>query len=311
MPLAGSRLVIGIPTVPRRQDYVGQTVDSIVAGIAPRAWERVEVVVFDASEQPTRHAAVAQIETRHRERIQSGQLTILRNPDGHPRLLDAALKCRPDDESPTRVDWRRKMVLDFVHLTRFCADRGDYYLHVEDDTIATADFFAQLTTWFDGDFDGRDDWAFLTLFTSYRLRDREGIPLENFFSACALMFRCRDLGRVAHHCESNVAQQVLDFLLRDFAQQAGKSVFVRSPPLFQHIGLFSSCDDETRPIQAARFAEGRLPTVARALREAVDVLLRDPKALPDFIRWRLAVLVPSLVPLVSDIRRALGRRGQD
>jgi N-Acetylglucosaminyltransferase-IV (GnT-IV) conserved region len=302
-----SRLVIGVPTVPRHSDYVERTVDSIVAGIPPGAWNRVEIVVFDATQPPVRHAAVARIEARYREQIELGRLTILRNECGYPQLQVDPVGGTDREEPARRSFWQRKLVLDFVHLARFCAQRGDYYLHVEDDSIATVDFLEHLTKWFDADFAERDDWAFLTLFTFYRTQDGEAVSLEEFFSACALLFRADDVSRVTHHCEEHLSRNGLDFLLAEFAGQEGRAVFASSPPLFQHIGLFSSFEGETRTIQAAWFAEGRLRVFARGLGEATALLRRDPAAMAEFLRSRLTILAPPLLSLVRSWRRLRDR----
>jgi glycosyl transferase family 54 (putative N-acetylglucosaminyltransferase) len=306
--LATSRLVIGVPTVPRQLDYVGRSIDSIIAGIPTTAWDRVELVVFDATPPDVHHAAVAEIEERHHKLISAGHLTVLRNEIGYARLRDAAVQGSDGEEAARRTFWQRKLVLDFVHLARFCSDRGDYYLHVEDDSIATADFLPRLTKWFDGDFDDDVHWAFLTLFTFYRLENRQTVSLDKFFSACALLFRSTDLSSVTQYCEESLDRHGLDSLLGDYAEAEGKVVFASSPPLFQHIGLFSSFEGETRTTQAVRFGEGRLTMLRRGLGEAKALLRRDPASMSEFLLGRLNVMAPSLLSLVRSVRRRPGRK---
>jgi hypothetical protein len=296
------KLVIGIPTVPRPRDYLSGTIDSIVAGIAPEAWPRVEIVVFNASVPPERHRAARALAARHPDLARSGRLTIIED------------RARDDvsPSPPSRDAWRRKLILDFVHLARACAVRGDHYLHVEDDVLAAAGFHADLERWFDDHFAARRDWAFLALFSTYRLRDREEIPARDFFSACALLFRSADALAFAAYAEARSrGDRALDLLMRDWLAGEGRGVFVRSPALFQHVGVFSSFSSELRPFQAASYPERRMRALARGARELLEVARERPRDLVPLLRWRVAVIAPPVRSAWTRIRRALGRAARD
>jgi hypothetical protein len=278
--------------------------------MSPSSGQQVEIVVFNAEPQPEQHAEACRIPARYRSLVDSGRMTLLTNPGGHPQL--AVRGSEPlEHESERHWAWRRKLALDFAHVAAHSSQRGDYYLHVEDDMLAARDFLPDLTSWFDEYFANRDDWAFLSLFVPLRLVDREEIPLDQYYSCCALLFRCDDLAPLVGFLRRRFDEAPLDFLVREFAATQGKAVFARVPSLFQHVGVLSTGDDETNPVQALAFRESSLAAAPRGLREAIEVLVHGRASLPTFLRWRADVLAPALVPpgrFVMRVVRRLARK---
>ncbi|HEY4184795.1 MAG TPA: hypothetical protein VGP07_06975 [Polyangia bacterium] len=305
--LADAKLVIGIPTVPRTPSQLGRTLASIVDGIPPHLRAHVKVVVFNAAAPPASHGEVQALRDQYADLLRSGWLTVLENPGGYPPCAEDDPGRRPGEEL-SYLQWRRKVVLDFAHVAGHCAARGDFYLHVEDDMLATRDFLSKLIDWVDRWFAARDDWQFLTLFTTHRLADRASLPPKDFFSCCALLFRSAEAAAFAAYATRNATANELDFLLRDFTVETGKAIFVRSPSLFQHLGLFSSFQGQAHPLQTAHFQERFVDTVARSLREAWHLARTEPRSLPALLRWRTAVLFPPVVPLKKWVRGLVARR---
>jgi glycosyl transferase family 54 (putative N-acetylglucosaminyltransferase) len=295
--LRDSRLVIGVPTVPRRRDYLAGALGSLVAGIPEEARDRVAVVVLNAAVPPSSHPAVAEAAARHRALVDAGLLTFIDNPAGHPALAQPAAGRRPG-ERPERFAWRRKLVLDFAHLARICSRRGDVYLHVEDDTLAAPDLVPELTRWYDARYAARDDWLFLALFSGRVLPDGAEFPLAQYYSTCAILFRAAEAARVADEVERRSGERPLDELLRELAAAEGRKVYVRSPSLFQHLGLQSSYAGETRPAQSGSFREPRRAALARGAGDLAEVLRHHPGDLPRFLRKRAEALWPWLDPPV-------------
>lgn len=282
MRLREGRLVIGIPTVPRERDYLEEVVAAIVRGASRRA----EMVVFDASATP--HPAAERVARRF-------PVTVIANRAGYPGLADGA----GQDRNPRHWMWRKKLALDLAFLARACAGRGDYWLHVQDDVVARPRFLERLTEWFDGRFAGREDWALLSLWSADGFADGAEFPLERFYSACALLFRAGDLARLAGFLEARAGSDSADFLIRDWARAEGRRIFVKSPPLFQHVGVFSSRGD----LRAETAALGGAREWARAGRELVEVALRHPSWLPALLRARREALWP---PVVRAVKGLLG-----
>jgi hypothetical protein len=298
--LADGRLVIAVPTVPRERDYVEETVEALLGGVPPAARARTELVLFNATVPPARHAAAARLARRH-----AGRITVLDNPDGYPSLEDGAARAA----DPRRHAWRKKVALDLARLTRFCATRGDLCLYVEDDVLPERGYLTALTRWFDERFAERDDWSLLSLWSADGFRDGDVFPLDRFYSTCALLFRARDLPGLADFVEARADEDAADFLVRDWARTTGRPIRVRHPPLFQHVGLFSS-EGALRPESARAYPEHRAVTLLRRARELVEVAVRHPSWLPALVLSRTRGPLPWLTqPLARFlVKRARAKR---
>jgi hypothetical protein len=170
--LGESKLVIGIPTVRRHRDYLLETVDALIMNIPKQVRAQVELIVFNADVSPEQHVQVGNLAARHAALIESGFLTILTNPGGHPELGGRSSSFeKPAVKRWENKAWEVKLTLDATYLMRYGAERGDYYLHLEDDFLAADGFYQRLVEWFDRNFAGRSDWGMLTVYAPYNFQD--------------------------------------------------------------------------------------------------------------------------------------------
>lgn len=255
------KFVIGIPTVRRDTDYLLNTVDSLVGQIPADHRDQIELVVFNAELPPENHQQITRLTEKHHALIEAGFLTLIDNPEGHRQL--------PTDSShgdPARY-WTMKLVLDAVFLIKACRDRGDYYLHLEDDVIAATSFWPRFQGWFDEHFAERDDWFALALYSPYPMIDRQRYE-EDITGFIALLFRCRDLHSLTTFLERHFERRPLDGLLNDYIRKTGSVVYAHIPSLFQHIGLVSSEQKKIQPLKSYTFQETPVQWLRRSLSES-------------------------------------------
>ncbi len=270
--LSESRLVIGIPTVRRRRDYLLETVDALITNIPRQARPRVELIVFNADVPPEKHVRVGELAKRHADLIQAGFLSILTNPDGHPELSHSpSVFARQPTDLRNRV-WEAKLTLDAAYLMRHGAARGDYYLHIEDDYLAADGFYERLVEWFDQNFAGRGDWGMLTLYAPYDFQDCQRYPLERFIVSSGMLFRSHDLLTLATALRSRYQLLTVDILIARLLAEANRSMYVCVPSLLQNMGVISTCESKVGIRRSPTFQEPATRRVAHDLREVVDVI---------------------------------------
>ena len=281
------KFVIGIPTVRRSYDYLPVTLDSIISQIPVVDRAQVEIVLFNADLPPEHHAQVAALSQTYRPLIDIGFLTILTNPCGHPQLIERFSHADACGDNVSYGQWAAKLVLDCVYLLNFCATRGTYYLHLEDDVIAAEGFWSTFTGWFETHFVQRHDWLTLSLYSPYRMTDRQRYPMSRFYGAIGLLFRCGDLPRLATYMAGVFDQAPLDWLIRDFIIETGGAAYVHAPPLFQHVGLISSLTQKVQLAEAPAFQEGAARRGWRFVQGLHTLLRYRPTGAWPFIRHRL------------------------
>jgi len=285
--LSESRLVIGIPTVRRRRDYLLETVDSIVTNVPQHARHRVELVVFNANVPPERHVRVGTLATRHAALLKSGFLSILTNPDGHPELKSGPPLLAKQLATQEKQDWETKLTLDAAYLMRYGAERGDYYLHVEDDFLAADGFYPRLVEWFDGNFASRKDWGMLTIYAPYDFQNCQKYPLERFFTASGILFRGGDLLELTAAVRLRYQLLPLDHLIPLLLHEANRSVYVCVPSLLQNRGIISTWEGKVGLSRSPTFQERALRSITHDLRDLVDIVRYRRRATWDVLRYRV------------------------
>jgi len=270
--LRDSRLVIGIPTVHRKRDYLLETVDTLITNIPRHARSRVELIVFNADVPPEKHVRVSELAQRHAALIDSGFLSILTNPHGYPELSRKAPVLATHTTDLERLAWEAKLTLDATYLMRHGAARGDYYLHVEDDFLAAEGFYERLVEWFDHNFAARGDWGMLAVYTPYDFQDCQQYPLQQFITSSGLLFRSDELLVLAEVLRSRYQLLPIDDLIARFMEEANRPVYVCVPSLFQNMGIISTWGGKVGMSRSLSFHEPALRRVARDLGELVDII---------------------------------------
>jgi hypothetical protein len=296
MASASARFAIGIPTVRRKRDYLLETFDTLLGQIPPDERARVAIVVFNAEPEPALHAQCRELADLHAALIESGLLTILTNPNGHPNLSgDRPAGNVAEDGSAARKHWESKLLLDAVYLFNFCMDRGEYYIHLEDDGVVADGFWPRLHAWLDTDLARSNEWGIVSLFST--LRNARGSPPgsvlmtglpRTFSSSTGLLFRCRDLRRICDFLVRHYDEEPLDWTLGRFLAETGGRAYYCLPSLVEHNGVISSSGK-----LALQFAPSVPESFARWTKRYCSQLLTllrfDPGSIRASIRQRLSL----------------------
>lgn len=160
----GLSICIGIPSVRRdREQFVGGTIASLVDGLSPEERRRINLKVLLADDIPQNNPAYGEAWLRNiaDEVLVYGD----DNPsvkDGYRHITDASLRWTFEDPRNKRVQF------DYANLVAACQKQGsDYFVLVEDDVIASRDWFRRLVSSIDrveAQSTNGHDWLYLRLF---------------------------------------------------------------------------------------------------------------------------------------------------
>ena len=219
-------LTLGIPSIKRLNGhvYIAQTVESLIINTTPTQRDDIVVVVFLADFDTQHNDKVTVIlTTAYPDHIQSGLLQIVTvNPSFYPPL--DGLK-RNYNDSTERVTWRSKQVIDYVFLLLYSKGMSEYYMMLEDDIIAAADY--------------------VTAVKSYVLSQQGNWAMLEFseLGFIGKLFKDAELIRLARYFWTFYEEQPVDWLIGYFKSiLTQKKRLLRKPTLFQHMGSVSSLD---------------------------------------------------------------------
>ncbi|PIK53667.1 putative alpha-1,3-mannosyl-glycoprotein 4-beta-N-acetylglucosaminyltransferase C-like [Apostichopus japonicus] len=216
-------LVIGISTV-RRQNamYLEQTLSSILEHTSQTDRSTTRVVILLADLTETDRAIVkGRLSSKFSDHFASGFFEAI----SAPLLFYPPMEELPQNfgDSNDRVKWRAKQVVDYSFLFTYCHGLSKYYLQLEDDVISTPNFIFAIK-------------EFIELHD-----DREWTSLQFSPLGFGKLYRSSDLLRLAQFSLMFYDQQPIDYLYKFFNNlQAQQEEFLRSPSIFQHIGVHSS-----------------------------------------------------------------------
>ena len=237
------RITIGISTV-RRADgsdpsgYLTQTIESVLSAMSVVERQQTQILIVNANTPPEAHIEVEQVLARHSQDVS------VRFCSGHRN--SAALKPLESSQTAQYIAWRQKLSLDFVATLRICREtKSDYILRLEDDVIAADHFVSNTLSWMNRRSHNKHSWAFLSLYSEDLAPFCQLRPYRAY--APALLFRNdQRLDHLVEYIEQHVHRAPVDWLLRDYHDDVGRSGRVRFPSLFQHNGAVSSLDRPER-----------------------------------------------------------------
>ena len=137
-------LAIGIPTVNRpKQLYLLETLKSLLNSIAKSDLSRVLIIIYiGEKEQSHVDFLMDLIRQNFLSEVRQGIIDVIAPPEFYyPDLDDLPLTF---GDSAQRVKWRSKQNLDYSYLMMYAQGKGEYYLQLEDDIIATNGFVKKI-----------------------------------------------------------------------------------------------------------------------------------------------------------------------
>lgn len=160
----GLSVCIGIPSVRRdREQFVGKTIASLVDGLSPEERRRVNLKVLLADDIPQNNPAYGEAWLRNiadEVFVYGDDKSSIK--DGYQPITNASLRWVFEDPRNKRVQF------DYANLMAACQKQGsDYFVLVEDDVIASRDWFKRLTRSIDSveaQTTKGHDWLYLRLF---------------------------------------------------------------------------------------------------------------------------------------------------
>ena len=263
---SGYKLVFGIPTVERSEEYLFNTLVSLLDPWEMPELRQVLFIVFIAESNNSSYCqyVIDEITLRHGEELKAGVLEVIcPNPSSYPPLghLPQTLS-DPED----RVQWRAKQVLDFSFLMWYASPKGEYYIQLEDDLTAVRGYLQHIQSYVNSH--SNSSWLYvhfsqlgfigklfrstnLTPFIEYMLLFYYRQPVDWLLANFHRDLLCFQ-SQLEHECQTAIATTAPFF----------------TPSLFQHIGTTSSLKGKIQDLMDVGYdkyisnsAEGNPPAV--------------------------------------------------
>lgn len=223
-------LTVGLCTVPRENaSYLKATIQSLIIGMSEFEREEVVIVVFLGYRENTSSKGVENmIEDNFSDNLNKGELQVVRpNMSIYPNF--SQIERRTYNDSLSRVHWRTKQNIDFAHLFGYCDGFSEYYLHVEDDVLASKNYILEIKR-------------------SLKLNQKNQWFVLNFGAGFyGKLFRSYDLCMMKSTFLLFQEEKPSDLLLDDLSsiKLHDFKKIKDSKKLFEHIGKYSSLKGKT------------------------------------------------------------------
>ena len=138
------KFAIGVPTVHRdKKGYLIETLNSLLKSISKSDLAHIVIVVYIGENNQSRIDRVM-LSIRHNflREVEQGIIDVIAPPEFY--YPDLAHLPSTFGDPIDRVKWRSKQNLDYSYLMMYAHNRGEYYLQLEDDIIATNGFVKKI-----------------------------------------------------------------------------------------------------------------------------------------------------------------------
>ncbi|XGW03163.1 hypothetical protein V3C99_014839 [Haemonchus contortus] len=251
------KLVIGIPVAERKTDYIIETLTSLFSNLGDNYRNEILFITMFAtmeiSSDFVRNKS-AEIRGKFADEIRNGILQVIGVPPVWYNINVDKIPATFNDSSD-RMYWRTKQNIDYVYLMTYSSGLGDYYMQLEDDVIAAADYARVIFNYIA--FKSRKPW-FVMEFSS--------------MGFIAKLFRCSDLKYMTHAIALYYRFKPVDWILMDILQSRYCSldeskencaktircyVINSGTSQFQHVGKISSLTGKVQKIYDHTFGTGK------------------------------------------------------
>ena len=271
MTPSGIHLVIGIPSVVRKRDYVEKTVDLLLSRGGAALGDRARVVLMNMEAPPEAHRAVDSIRTRHSAAIARGILRVV------------AAEYPPADaqgtrESSAEIKWRTKQVVDAAALMEFCAPLGTHYLHLEDDILPAPEYLTRILDFVEAE-EQAGGWHALAFYCPTPAEHRRAIDPDQFWGLIGVLVRTSDLRGLVEELRRRKDVASVDNIFTSYLAARKLELRAHVPSLFEHVGFQSSLPTRVQSNRAWRWAgdRTRVHYFLRRIRRSLHVR---------WLRWR-------------------------
>jgi len=233
-------LTIGLCTISTRdENYLLTTLDSILTHTDEKDQNEFQIVVFECDLQEEDSLYISEVKKTFAQKIDLGLIQIVKTSKNDYTFLNKNL-LKNLGESPKWLYWRSKQCLDVSLIMAYCADRSQYYLHLEDDVICTDHFYKKMM----------NDIKHLT--------DEEWCAVKFCeIGFIGLLFQNTELNKLSTFIKCFFDEMPIDWLIENhyFSIKSvnRKKCIQISRSLFQHIGYYSSLTGKIQGLQSASF----------------------------------------------------------
>ncbi|XP_067850052.1 alpha-1,3-mannosyl-glycoprotein 4-beta-N-acetylglucosaminyltransferase B-like isoform X2 [Heptranchias perlo] len=247
----GVLMVMGVPTVKREsQSYLLDTLNSLIYELSPEEKKDCIIVVFIAEVEENYVNSLAEnLQSRYSNEIQSGLLEIISpSANFYPELSNLR---ETFGDSQKRVKWRTKQNLDYSFLMMYAQAKGNFYLQLEDDIIATSNYLQTMINF--AQQQHSDDWMVLefsqlgfigklfkspdlTLIVEFIIMFYKDKPIDWLLDHILWVKVCNP-EKDTKHCDRQKANLRIRY----------------KPSLFQHVGTHSSLAGKLQPLRDKDF----------------------------------------------------------
>lgn len=232
-------IVFGLPTVHRKKAYyLKDTINYLLKPLSPEEKAQVIIVIFVADfDENYQQKVVADIKKNFKEDVESGVIQVIKAPESYyPNLATLPLLY---GDKPNRVQWRSKQSLDYSFLYFYCADLAQYYIQLEDDILTEPGYFIKIKNYIEKK-NNEGDWSILEFGT------------RGFIG---MTYKAENLLQLARFTRFYFWTMPVDWLFRifnDIFLVGNEKRNVISPPVFKHVGAYSSLDGQRRKLEDLR-----------------------------------------------------------
>ncbi|XP_056143727.1 alpha-1,3-mannosyl-glycoprotein 4-beta-N-acetylglucosaminyltransferase B-like [Lampris incognitus] len=252
----GVSLVLGVSTVKRqKQSYLVNTLNSLVYTLTPSQCRDLLIIVFVAESDREYVDTIAEtIRKNFPREVMSGMLEVV-SPSRYYYPNFTSLK-ETFGDSKERVKWRTKQNLDYSYLMVYAQDKGTYYVQLEDDIVAKADYYIAMKNYVTQH--ASNQWLFLEF---------------SQLGFIGKMFHTHDLPLITEFFLMFHRDKPIDWLLdhilwvkvcnpektaKDCDKQKSLLKQRHKPSLFQHVGLHSSLSGKLQHLKDKDFGKESL-----------------------------------------------------
>jgi len=229
-------LVFGIPTVQRKGAYyLMQTIKELIDEASDVEQDEILIVVLIADSDVTYQEKVRNdIEEKYFEELRDGLIqVIIPPPQYYPPLDNLPILYK---DSPSRVKWRSKQCLDYSYMFFYCAELAEYYIQLEDDIRTVPGYVSSIKNFI-------------------KLKENKNWAILEFGARgfIGMTYRTKHLKKLARYIRFYYWTMPVDWLFRLFNEIYLDTIytgaFIKKPPLFKHIGKYSSLDGQKRKLE--------------------------------------------------------------
>ena len=228
-------VTFGIPTVKRNKAYyVIKTVKSLLDHMLPSEKEEVVIVIFIADQDEAFiDKLIKDTKQNFPQEVSDGLIhVVLPDKSYYPNLNNLP---RLFGDKMERVKWRSKQCLDYSYLYYYSRNLAEYFVQLEDDIIAVDGYIAKMKEFIKKNQNKK--WSVLEF------------GARGFIGMTYKSKHLESLSKFVRFFFWTMPVDILFRVYNDIYLHKNSKEFQIKPPVFKHIGKFSSLKGQVRTLE--------------------------------------------------------------